>query len=154
MASQPCILVAVDFSATSMVALQTAARVAQDAGAKVVLVHAFSPPLRAPTLAATLREDAYVPLLEAAAEMAFDEVQDLTERWAKPLRDQGLDVEVVASAGRADELILEVAAQHDPFMIVMGRQGHRKLRRMIIGSMTQHVTQKSRWPVLIVPILD
>lgn len=86
--------------------------------------------------------------------MHLEEAQALTERWAQPLRESGIDVDVAAVAGSATDAILEVAEATDVDLIILGRQGMGMVRRFFTGSVTRFIVEKSRRPVMVVPSLD
>lgn len=148
------LLLAVDFSKASIAALRQTRDLAERTRAHVTLVHAFSPAVRAPVTIASISEDALVPFLKAEQEMHLEEAQALTERWAQPLRESGIDVDVAAVAGSATDAILEVAEATDVDLIILGRQGMGMVRRFFTGSVTRFIVEKSRRPVMVVPSLD
>lgn len=145
------ILVAVDFSSASAWALRNTADWAKKLGAKVSLVHAFSPGVHAPTLMTSNSDNAQLPLLESETEIQLEEAHKLSEIWARFLRDQDIDVEVIANPGQPSTIILEAAKATQPEMLIIGRSGHGKLRRAIMGSVSRYVAEHAECPVLIVP---
>lgn len=145
-------LLAVDLSLTSARVLSTAQDLAKRLDAEVILVHAFLELPGAPTLAATVKEDPYVPYLEAEAQMHHQEVDQLTEQWARRLREQGLKVELVARPGHAADVILAAADEYDVDLLVLGRHGMGRVRRFLMGSITREVSEKAGRPVTIIPI--
>lgn len=146
------LLLAVDLSKASLAAMQVSKDLALRLDAHVVVVHAFSPGPRAPTMVATLDADPYLPFLEAEADMQVQEAEDITTKWADALRREGLDVDVDARPGPATDVILAAAEDHDADLIVVARHGTGMVRRMLLGSVTQRLVEKSRRPVLVVPV--
>jgi len=54
--------------------------------------------------------------------------------------------------GRPATAILEFAAEERAAMVVLGSHGHSTLGELLIGSTAREVTQRSRVPVLLVPM--
>ncbi len=54
--------------------------------------------------------------------------------------------------GRPGTAILEYAEQEQASLVVLGSHGHSALGELLIGSTAREVTQRSRVPVLLVPI--
>lgn len=77
---------------------------------------------------------------------------DLAERIAElsqPLVDAGLAVERHTLLGRAADVIVDLAAQRNADLIVMGSRGHGRLRSMLLGSVASEVTAHAGCPVLV-----
>lgn len=147
-------VVATDFSQASAEALRGVVPYAQRLGARVVLVHAFTPLPRAPRLADAITTAGDVPFLRAETNLELDEAFELTERWAQPLRAAGLDVETVAQPGTPEDVVLEEARRRGADLIVIGRQGLGKVRRFIMGSTTKRIVDRSTCPVLVMPAAE
>lgn len=65
----------------------------------------------------------------------------------------GLRAEAVSRrADRAWDAILELADERDVGVIVVGRHGASGLERWLLGSVSSIVLQRSRRPVLVVPL--
>ncbi len=138
------ILVAADFSDASKLAVEAAAKLCQDTGAKMVLMHVATA-IRVP---ANAEPD---PISKVQSEINEDEAVTLSTEWAAPLREQGLDVETVMVEGKPAEAILAAAAEKDVGLIVLGRRGWGKVKRFMLGSVTEDVVRRSEIPVLVVP---
>ena len=147
------ILVAVDGSDTSNLALQEAVKLAKEHHAMLRLVHVVD---------------------ESPAYMAFDDAAaidpDTIETVRKALRSAGESVlskctAVVRKAGveadttkkivetlglRIHDAIEEEAAQWPADLIVIGTHGRRGFRRLILGSVAEGLARVSTKPVLLI----
>ena len=137
------VLCPLDFSNESIRALDYALSLAQESGARIILLHAVE----------TLLDDVdplYVPnvnvpeYLHDAEQKAMSRlkaaVPDEARVWADP-------VERVVR-GRAYRQILTIADQENAGLIVMGVRGKGALNRLLFGSTTEHVIREARCPVL------
>lgn len=133
------ILVPVDFEPASLRALDVAREFAGLLGAEVILVHVCQPPAVAypevpPVLIANLYQE-----ISSAAKKSLDELASKAGGLRSILRegDPAVETERVI-----DEL--------HPAMVVMGTHGRRGLKRLLLGSVAEHVIRHSKSPVLTV----
>ncbi len=137
--NQSSILVPVDFEPASNEALKWAEQLAKDLGAEVILIHVSQPPMVSyPEVSPVMVSSLYKDLL-SAAKRSLDEFAAQSGGKRTLLREGDAGVEVV----RAAEEIR-------PALIVMGTHGRRGLRRLLIGSVAEHVVRHSPVPVLTV----
>lgn len=148
-ASQPVrfrrILCAVDFSDSSLSALAQALSLAEEADAKLTLLHAIEipPELRESTTAA----DFNVDRIRAAAEAeARRRLRDLIPDQARAY----CTVETAVVEGRASREVLRLAAEQSADLIVMGVHGRGAVDLLMFGSTTHQVVRGAACPVLIV----
>ena len=137
------ILVPLDGSRLSEQALPHAATQAGQFGAEIVLLMVLGP-IPEPSMAgrgAVLRAE------EASARLA----QDLLERMAAGLRDQGLRVRTETAEGKPYLEIVRFAEEHDIDLIVMSTRGQSGLSRWLLGSVTDRVARGATVPLLLVP---
>jgi nucleotide-binding universal stress UspA family protein len=139
------ILVGVDFSEESALAVQTAARVAlHGAGrGRIVLLHASYVPvplagLQPPIPAALNREKLE---LEARARL---------ETIAAGLRSDRLEVDVRVHQAYAVDAILRETSTAKPDLIAVGTRGRSRLNRLFMGSVAERVVHLAPCPVLTV----
>ncbi len=137
------ILVATDGSREAELALTTAADLAKSTDSELHVVHVGELPL------------VYHPerhAYRAEYEEHEREAQQLLE--AQLERIEGADATLLAQAhlrmGRADEEIVELAHSIDAGMIVMGSRGQGRLRRALVGSVSESVVRHAHCPVTIV----
>ena len=139
------IVVAIDFSESSLAALQWALSLAEETDAHLWLLHAIEvpPELRAPSVVT----DQDVDELNAfAAASALSRLRSLIPEQAAEF----CSIETATATGEASHALLKFAAEHDADLIVMGAQGHGALDRLIFGSKTRGVVGAATCPVLTV----
>jgi nucleotide-binding universal stress UspA family protein len=139
------IVAAVDFSDSSLAALQWALSLAEEADAHLWLLHTIEvpPELRVSTVVG----DEEVDELNASARAtALSRLRSLI-----PERAAGFcSIETATAAGEAAHAILKFAGEQHADLIVMGAQGHRAVDRFIFGSKTRDVIGSATCPVLTV----
>ena len=148
MAMYERILVAIDGSDTSDLALQEAIALAKDRNAILRLVHAadVTPPPNSP-LAVQFPLADYQKALQEAGEK-------LLATRATTAREAGVNVDtnlITAGIGeRISEAIEEQSKQWPADLIVVGTEGRRGFQRLIIGSVAEGVVRISTKPVLLI----
>jgi nucleotide-binding universal stress UspA family protein len=139
------ILVPTSFTALSDEAFRVAQSLARALQAKVILFHVARDP-------AVVSEGG--PLL---AHPSNGKASNLWDRFHGYLsNDPEVHVEhevIVAHRPRAGH-ILEILDKLGCDLIVMGTHGHRALRNLLFGSLTQQVLRQARCPVLMVKLAD
>src|ERR687889_286810 len=79
------------------------------------------------------------------------EAKEMLEQQAKKIEESGGTVnETHLREGRADEEIVELAEEIGAGLIVMGSRGHGRLRRALMGSVSDAVVRHANCPVTIV----
>lgn len=141
------ILVPVDFSDASAAALRRALDLTERTGTEVHILHA-------------------VPAPETDLDVSFDDLPEPDRAFYREVwkRAEGeLDaflqrvpagrasLKRVLTAGLASRAILDYATHEDIDLVVMGTHGRRGLKRVMLGSVTEEVLQRSEVPVLVVP---
>ena len=139
------ILVAIDFSESSLFALAEARLLADAYGATLHLLHVVSEPLEEPW-------SGFVPAdsLMATVERLQKEASNRLAALVPPA-----DVargRVVVSTGWGDpaDEILKYAATHDVNLVVCGTHGRRGFNRFVTGSVAERVVRFAPCPVLTV----
>lgn len=133
------ILLPLDGSATSALAIPFAEGIARAAGARLVLIRSVRQ--------ATIGELGSDPFKEPIAAEAEAELSVVAER----LRAGGLEVETRVSDADAGEAIVQGAARAEADLIVMSTHGRSGLRRAMYGSVADQVLRTTTAPVLLVP---
>src|SRR5262245_17944182 len=132
------ILVPVDFSECSEVALDWATVLARDTGAALVIIHVETVPL-------TTGGGEYIYAIPEPP------TQELLERLNKVLpKDPNIPVIHRLLAGDAADAIIRTADSENVDMIVMGTHGRRGITRLLMGSVAEAVVRRASCPVLTV----
>jgi len=138
------ILVPVDFSEHSQRALDHAHALAQRLGAKLTVLHCYTPSAFA---------NAYVPGVSPVANDGVDKERMALQRELRRLMDayewHTVESESRFEEGTPVETILDQAREHD--LVVMGTHGRSGLSRFVLGNVAYSVLRQSQRPVLTVP---
>jgi nucleotide-binding universal stress UspA family protein len=79
------------------------------------------------------------------------QAKEMLEQQAKRIEESGATVKQThLKEGRAEEEIVEVAEEIGAGLIVMGSRGHGRLRRALMGSVSDAVVRHAHCPVTIV----
>ena len=79
------------------------------------------------------------------------EAKEMLEEQAKQIEEAGVTInETHLREGRAAEEIVEVAEEIGAGLIVMGSRGYGRLRRALLGSVSDAVVRHAQCPVTIV----
>ena len=136
------ILVAIDFSRDSELAISAALDVAKAGDAKLTLLHVCEPiPYSTPDVSL------YVPSPEMMADLLADARGALEVRKAR-CSAAGVKVETALVTGSPAAEIVRYAAEHDFDLIVVGSHGRRGFRRLVLGSVAEAVVRTADRPVL------
>lgn len=134
------ILFATDFSRCSEVALQFAVFVAERYEAKLLMVHVIS-------------ESVYtdVPpeiLAEAKTRITADAQAKL--QWSRQLA-KALKADILLENGPVADTLLAISESRAIDLLVVGTRGHRRIQRLLLGSVAEKLSRQARCPVLVVP---
>ena len=140
------ILVATDGSREAELAVTTAADLAKSTDSELHVVHVGEIPL------------VYHPerhAYRAEYEEHEKEAQQLLEAEVARVKEAGATVaqshlRLGRANSRADEEIVELAQGIDAGLIVMGSRGQGRLRRALVGSVSESVVRHAHCPVTIV----
>jgi nucleotide-binding universal stress UspA family protein len=141
------IVYATDFSKASTAALNHALALAQEADARLTLLHALEFPQALHDIA--LPRDVEVDRLHAAAEAEYlRRLRALIPAQARMY----CHVATKVDEGKPVRAILAVAADEQADLIVMGVQGRGTVDLMVFGSNAHGVIREAPCPVLVVPV--
>jgi nucleotide-binding universal stress UspA family protein len=130
------IVVAVDGSENSAIAVEWAAQIAYLTGATVVAVHARG-------------------LLESIGSGDLDPREavrkEFEDAWCAPLDRRAIRTRRLLRDGEPVSTILAVADEADADLIVMGSRGVGVYPEQLLGSTSTQVAQRSTRPVTIIP---
>jgi len=141
------ILVPVDGSATSARGVAEAIKLAQDARAKLLLLHVVEEYaiLGIPEAGASIG-----PVLDALKRAGRATLAKI-ERSARRLGARPETMLIEDFSGRVANAVVDQAKRWRADLIVMGTHGRRGLDRMFLGSDAELVARHSPVPVLLVP---
>ena len=134
------IIVALDGSEQSLLALRHARAIAECFGSKLILVHAYPHTY-------DLRDSIEYNNLIA---LRVKEGQAIIETARKQLGRTSIEVEEDLLEGPAAEAILSSAAIRNSALIVMGSRGMGSLKGMVFGSVSTKISHYAPCPVMVV----
>ncbi|MEF9999647.1 MULTISPECIES: universal stress protein [Comamonadaceae] len=139
------ILVPVDGSSTSLLAVSKAAELAKVFGSSVTAVYVVDPyPFTGVGADFAYGQAQYLSAATAEANTALEAVRKIMD-------ESGLAVNTVVGEGHAvHEGIVRVVENTGADLIVIGSNGRRGLEKLMLGSVTQRVLRSVHIPVLVV----
>ena len=141
------ILVATDGSTLSKKAVNSAIELAASIGAELIALKVIP---RYPQ-----------SYFEGSIPLSADEVAKVEQHWADDARDvvdgvkalgekKGVKVKAILSkADVVSDALIAAAKKHNADLIVMASHGRKGIKRLLLGSETQHVLTHSHIPVLV-----
>jgi nucleotide-binding universal stress UspA family protein len=146
MATRKQILVPVDFSSASKVALDQAAALAEQIDAVVDILHVWDLP-------ASVRDDDAIELQglpRTVADAVSHYAKDTLAAFTKQAQQSGVTVRSArAVPGRAYQTIVDEAERGGYDLIVIGTHGRKNLSRVVLGSVAERVVRYAHCPVLV-----
>ncbi|MDC5142026.1 universal stress protein [Acinetobacter baumannii] len=139
------ILVPIDGSETSMVAMKEAIKIGKALNSKITVVQVMA---LDPIIA-----DLYVKMGQTneLIERTRTYLLDILEQAKQQFLQEGLSVETKLLEGFVvHEEIIQAAQELNADLIVMGSHGRTGVRKLVLGSVAQKVLGESHIPVLIV----
>ncbi len=139
------LLVAVDLSESTQTIVEKVEEMNKEYPAKVWILHNAEPgpdfvEFKVDPLAAR----------ETLAKKFHNEHRQIQE-IANRLRKAGLDATALLVHGATVETILKEASDLDVDMIVVGTHGRGAMYQLLVGSVSEGILKKSRYPVLVIP---
>jgi nucleotide-binding universal stress UspA family protein len=138
------ILVGVDGSACSVVALDLVSSLRWPTGTQITLLAAYEVPMDWTGGVASTMD--WVGDVEDATREALEEQ---LEGLAPRLAERGYEVERLVVRGRAASAIVDVARERRVDLVVTGSRGRGPLRSMLLGSVAAEVAADAPCPVLV-----
>ncbi len=143
------ILVPVDFSDCSREAASLALSWSTSFKASVTVLHAWQTPhFVSPDLMVSLPDEPGRPFLDYMEREARAALEEFLGNVERP---EGVRVDTRLEMGEAADVILQVLAEDEHDLVVMGTHGRRGLERLLMGSVAERTIRHSRVPVLTVP---
>lgn len=136
------ILIAVDGSDTSNLALREALKLAKEQGARVLLLNVFQPFVHAAT-------EAMVDLTDVLRR----EGEEILAAASQRARDSGIDAKSIlidAGGRRVASVIVEEAQKAGAELIAMGTHGRSGIEHLMLGSVAEGVARRTAVPLLLI----
>jgi nucleotide-binding universal stress UspA family protein len=140
------VVVATDFSETAEDALSAGLELVGGARGRLELLNVVLDPLHQPWMIEAVGID-FEALQHAWVEAAKAEFRTLLKR--RQLDSSNVTTHVVV--GRPDTEIVRFAQERGADLIVMGTHGYGGVKRLLLGSVADHVVRQATCPVLVVP---
>jgi nucleotide-binding universal stress UspA family protein len=137
-------LVPTDFSPGAENALHFAIILAGMQKARIVLLHVFQPPYMVTNVPNTI-------FLSQLEEIKEEAERKLKSQCIKIEHAGDIPYEYLAEEGAATEVILKVSKRIKPEVLIMGTKGESNLGRLMFGSNTAQVIERSVCPVMAIP---
>lgn len=138
------VLVTVDFSASSLVAVEAAASLAKEA--EITLLHVFEIPFENKLRFAGITDE---ELLDYQFSVKQQAERDM-DAFARSLPDLGCQIRTQLAYGNAAEVILTEAEKLAADLIVVGRYGKSGVEQLLLGSVTECVASESQCDTLVI----
>ena len=139
------ILIPVDFSETSLLAIKHGAFIAKQEGARVHLLHIVNTHYSAQNL--------FLPVVTMdQGEIEGKASQKLNELADSVRAEHGIEIETSISVGSASNEISRYAKEKLITLIIMGTHGYSPIEELVIGSTALKVITKSPCPVMAMSI--
>lgn len=136
------LVLAIDGSDASKVAVKHAVALAKESGGTLIAVHVV-PPIDVTDIE-TFRPDTVLEGLKKEGEKILSEVKDIADK-------EGVQIQTRIEDGVPYDKICEVADESDADLIIMGSHGRTGIGKVFIGSVTENVISKEKCrPVLVV----
>jgi nucleotide-binding universal stress UspA family protein len=136
------VLVPIDFSASSLEAIEYALPLIKRFDADLHLVHVFEPDY---PLSSMVAMPLIVPEFEVGPRVRRD-LKDVANKYSVQQRRENMH----AIKGRPVEEICRLARDHGIDLIVMSTRGNTGLKHLVLGSTAERVVRYSPCPVLVV----
>jgi nucleotide-binding universal stress UspA family protein len=140
------ILCPVDFSEPSLGALRTAFSMAEEADARLVVLHVIDWPEDESILATSINSEVLGDVGRQAAQRLESFITDEARVWSRP--------ESKVSVGKAYREILATAEDMAADLIVIGVHGRNAVGLSLFGSTTNQVVRRASCPVLTIRSME
>jgi len=139
------ILFPTDFSDVASKALQYVKQLREAGGREVVVLHVIDQSnLELLSSYSTIQD--YMTIEKEIDKRATEEISFISNE----LRQLGFIVRERIEKGIPLRVVLKVAEEESPSVIVVGSHGKSNLEEMLLGSISEKVVRKSKHPVLVV----
>jgi nucleotide-binding universal stress UspA family protein len=135
------IVVGVDGSEGAADALQWAADLARQTGARLVAAHAFEP------LAWVGRAEPPLDFVRLADEVG----RRLAHEWCAGIEASGVELSTVVLDDEPTIALSQIAEEQDADLLVVGTRGLGRVKRLVLGSVARKLPEAAGRPVTIIP---
>jgi nucleotide-binding universal stress UspA family protein len=143
---EPNVVVAgVDGSDAAIDAVRAAVDLARSQSAKLYIVTVVRPPEGWWGIVGS------PPTAEALGDSLSDAQRNVLDRALRAVDLTGVDYETQEEIGEPSSRLIDVCNRVDADILVVGRRGAGLLRRMMVGSVANHLVHEAPCPVLVVP---
>ena len=139
------IVVGVDGSDTSIEAVRAAGALATCQSAQLIIVTVVRPPEGWWGIVGS------PPTAEALGDSLSDAQRDVLDRTLRSVDLSNVSYETRQEIGEPSSQLIDGCRRVDADVLVVGRRGAGLLRRMVVGSVANHVVHEAPCPVLVVP---
>ncbi len=139
------ILVPVDFSEASEVALRYGKAFAEAFGAQLHVMHVFEEPV-----VPAWTTEGYIPALQSVREELEKRARQKLEETLSDDERGKFDAQLVLKTGTPFVEIVRYARENDIDLIVIGTHGRGPIAHILLGSVADRVVRKAPCPVLTV----
>ena len=150
------ILVPVDFTTHAENAANYALRIAASFKADIKLINAYLDPMGTPqtyleSYSYQLNIDKVIREIEEETYKSLNAMSMRLKDTIKEKKIRGVDVHYDLYKGNAVDIILHEIDEYNPAMVIMGTRGNELEGLRSYGSVTSHLIQKAKIPILAVP---
>lgn len=135
------VVLATDFSASSLKSLLLGAQIATAFGARITLLHVVE--------RFVVDSIAGEETTRSTSKALMDDARARLNNLAAPLRKTGLKVDTMVEFGSPFFEIARAARELQASLVVVGTRGHTGLKRMYLGSVADRVVRHAPCPVLV-----
>ena len=142
------VLVPLDGSESSKLALEKAIQIAKKVGGQITLIHVYKVVSFALT---TLQRHKYgEEMRDSYVQALKDYGNDVLMEGKKKAEAEGVQTETLLVEGHVVEEILKAEREGDFSLIVIGSRGLSNIKELLMGSVSEGVTRNAPCPVLVV----
>jgi nucleotide-binding universal stress UspA family protein len=138
------IIVPIDFSEQSTIALNQSYNLARLTGADITLIHVVDEDMFSSMLNLFADKDKQIELLMTGVKFKMNEVAEEVRQKS------GLNVQIRIEHGKIYEQVVKVAEELNAAFIIMGTNGPTTLRKKFIGSNAIRVINEAHCPVITI----
>ncbi len=136
------ILIPVDFSETSMLAIKHAAYIAQKSNGHLYLLHVVN--------AHFMAQNMFIPIVKLDQGQVENKASEKLSQLADEIRKEyNVNIDTIIRSGSPSSEVHKVASEIAASMIIMGTHGYSPIQEIMIGSVALKVLTKSNAPTMV-----